>query len=78
MDDSLRTRRFGQPQGGGQHAQDTTDGSEADARPHKELQGNVDEIAFTFDGRHRGGRAMSTKLGRGLFGAFFINDPPKG
>ncbi len=42
MDDSLRTRRFGQPQGGGQHAQDTTDGSEADARPHKEFQGNVD------------------------------------
>src|SRR2546428_12794941 len=55
------------------HAQDTTDGSEADARPHKEVQGNMDESDFTFDGGHRGCRAMSTKLGLGLFGAFFIS-----
>jgi len=72
IDHGLRTRRFGQPQGGGQHAQDAAYCPKADASPHKEFQGDVNKIDFTFDGGYRGRWALSTELSLGLFGASLL------
>jgi hypothetical protein len=72
MAHGLRTGRCGQPQGGRPHAEETADGSEADARPDKELQGDVHEIDWTFAGGPQGSWGLHAQRRLGLPGAFLL------
>ncbi len=73
IDHGLRTWHVGDRQRCRHHTQDATDGSEADAGPDKELQGEMNQIDFVAQGRRERGLGLEPKLGLGLLGALLIS-----
>ena len=67
MDDGLRTRRFVDAKGQSQETQDATDGTKADARHEKELQGQVDDVDLGQGDESVPLSLQLTQAGLGLF-----------